>query len=226
MSSHPSSKWFAVINDTSIPAPKQAVKVEVLKVQGSVPHDHVLVRDFNSPHDAVLKDNDLVDLAEGNVFYSRRHDEVKPNGTCPSGPAKRAFSVNDEFEVIVVAEQTRESLLELFSIGGTVQLYRDYESPRDEVIDTGTPLLFKDGPVFYTRGKIEQLVDITIGGKPFKVVAGNYTGAQIKKIGGVPPADDLEQIIEKKIVPIADTAPVCIKGGEVFIHHPNSGGSS
>jgi hypothetical protein len=228
MSSHINPKWFALINDISISAPSQVVKVEVLKSQGLVPHDHVIVRDSNEPHDTVLKDSDLIDLAEGNVFYSRLHDEVKPSGTCPTGPVKLAFSVNDAFEVTIVPEQTRDSLLGLFSIEGTVQLFRDFESPNDQPIGDGSVIYFKDGPVFYTRGGHSHAphVEITVDGVKHKVAAGKTSVAEIKRIGNVPLADELVQNIACKLTPLADDATVCIVGGEEFVSHPRCGASS
>jgi hypothetical protein len=72
----------------------------------------------------------------------------------------------------------------------------------------------------------EHLVEIKIGKEFFKVKPGEYTVAELKKIGGAPLTDELDQVIDKKLVPLPDDGKVCIKGGEVFIFHPRSGGSS
>src|SRR5262245_31312903 len=64
---HPAPKWEATVNDEPIPLPQQIVGVAVIKEQAAVPADHTLIRDHNSPNDVVLKDDDIVDLARGNV---------------------------------------------------------------------------------------------------------------------------------------------------------------
>jgi ethanolamine utilization protein EutQ (cupin superfamily) len=42
----------------------------------------------------------------------------------------------------------------------------------------------------------------------------------------VPQADELEQVIDGKLTPLPDGGAVTIKGGEVFMSHVRSGGSS
>jgi len=39
-------------------------------------------------------------------------------------------------------------------------------------------------------------------------------------------ADELEQLIEGKLTPLPDDGAITIKGGEVFMSHVRSGGSS
>lgn len=70
------------------------------------------------------------------------------------------------------------------------------------------------------------IVTITINNQPKQIHRGRQTVAEIKKVGGVPPADELEQIIGGKLTPLADDGAVTIKGGEVFISHPRDSGSS
>jgi hypothetical protein len=48
----------------------------------------------------------------------------------------------------------------------------------------------------------------------------------LKILAGVPPAKELEQIVNGVLTPLADNASVEICGGEVFISHARRGGSS
>jgi hypothetical protein len=69
-------------------------------------------------------------------------------------------------------------------------------------------------------------VKITINGASKVIRRGRHTVVEIKKLGEVPLADELEQLIEGKLTPVADDGAVTIKGGEVFLSHVRSGGSS
>jgi hypothetical protein len=70
------------------------------------------------------------------------------------------------------------------------------------------------------------IVTITINSKPKEIHRGHQTVATIKKLGEVPAADELEQVIQGKLTPLPDDGAVTIKGGEVFISHPRDSGSS
>lgn len=69
-------------------------------------------------------------------------------------------------------------------------------------------------------------VQITINGVTKTIHRGRCTVVEIKKLGDVPLGDELEQLIEGKLQPLADDGAVTIKGGEVFMSHARSGGSS
>jgi hypothetical protein len=69
-------------------------------------------------------------------------------------------------------------------------------------------------------------VHITINGASKLIHRGRQTVAEIKKVGEVPAADELEQVIDGKLTPLPDDGAVTIKGGEVFMSHVRSGGSS
>jgi hypothetical protein len=71
-----------------------------------------------------------------------------------------------------------------------------------------------------------ELVTITIDTKEYKIHRGAHTVAELKQVGGVPAAYELEQLVGGKLVPLADNASVTIKGGEVFLSHPKDGGAS
>lgn len=59
-----------------------------------------------------------------------------------------------------------------------------------------------------------------------RVLKGTYTVVQIKDWGGVPQADELEQLIQGKLVPLPDDGSVQIDHEEKFISNPKGGGSS
>ena len=229
MTSHPEHsaqpRWFALVNDRIIPMPRQHVPVAVIKAQAGLAADQALIRDHNSPRDAVLDDAATVDLAHGNVFYSRPRCDVTPQ-EAGGDPAKMAIAIDDRFELTLLAEQPLEALLGLFALPADTRLFRDYESPNDEHVAPKAILRFKDGPVFYTRGQAEKPVEITIDDKKYPVRPGKHSVAELKKIGGVAAADELVQIVNDKITPLPDDAEVCIVGSEVFVSHPRKGGSS
>lgn len=205
--------------------PRQHVPVAVIKAQAGLAADQALIRDHNSPRDAVLDDAATVDLAQGNVFHSRPRCDVAPQEAC-GDPAKMAIAIDDRFELTLLAEQPLEALLGLFALPADTRLFRDYESPNDEHVAPKAILRFNDGPVFYTRGQAEKSVQITIDDKKYPVHPGKHSVAELKKIGGVVAADELVQIVNDKITPLPDDAEVCIIGGEVFVSHPRKGGSS
>jgi hypothetical protein len=55
---------------------------------------------------------------------------------------------------------------------------------------------------------------------------GRRSVAEIKTVGHVPLADDLEQVIDGRLSPLPDDGAVTIKGDERFISHPKDAGSS
>ena len=69
-------------------------------------------------------------------------------------------------------------------------------------------------------------VSITIDNKIYKVDRGRISVAELKQLGGIPGAYELEEIIDGKLVPLNDDQHVEIKGGEHFVSHPRAGASS
>ncbi len=55
---------------------------------------------------------------------------------------------------------------------------------------------------------------------------GRYPIATIKKLAGVPLADDLDELVECTLKPLPDAESVTIRGSEIFVSHPKDGGSS
>jgi hypothetical protein len=176
----PAPKWAALVDDEPIPMPRQLVKVAVIMAQAEIPPGFVLLRDYDSPDDTVLADEETVDLARGNVFYRLPVCDAKPCGHCDA-PPKLALFVDDRPEVTINANQNGRTIRELFGFKDDVSLYRDYESPHDELIGLEESVPFDEGPVFYTRRQHTQLA-IIVNNKCFTESEGvkrRMTGLQI-----------------------------------------------
>ena len=158
-------KWAALGNDLVVPLPQRHVKVAVIKTQAQIPDGHVVVRDHNSPHDLVLADDQVIDLAEGNVFYSLAACDVRPRQEC-SSPAKLAYFVDDRAEITTNGHQMGQSLRDLFSLPTHARLIRDFESPTDIEVMPADTAYFADGPVFVTR-EVESRLHITVNHRVF-----------------------------------------------------------
>ena len=174
------AKWAAVIDDRVTPLPRRTLKGSVIRAQSSIPDGRVLVRDRNSPDDEIVADEEIVDLGEGNVFYTLAECDVEPREKC-SSPAKLAFFVSDKPEVTTRADQTGKSLRELFCLPDNASLFRDFEGREDEAVDLHTTVAFSDGPVFYSR-QIKSTLDITVNARIFTERDGvmkHMTGLQI-----------------------------------------------
>lgn len=153
-------KWFANINDVSVPAPRRVVSAALLKQLSNIPEDNILVRDHNDKKsDIHLSDPEEVDLAEGNVFYSINRCMARSREDC-SAPAKLSVLVDDEPKIILKKRYSARMLRDLYLITGGTNLLRDYESPSDEIIDPDTKLNFADGPVFVTRKSSQVTIHV------------------------------------------------------------------
>ncbi|MCG3147667.1 MAG: hypothetical protein PCFJNLEI_01108 [Verrucomicrobiae bacterium] len=179
----PAPKWAALVNDQVVPMPQRHVKASVIREQGGVPYEHILLRDHNSPHDPVIPENSMVDLAEGNVFYSEPACDVKSRPPCDA-PPKLAYAVDDRWEVVIRPGQTGRTVRDLFRLPAEVELLRDYESPLDQIVGDDDAANFGDGPVFRTRKRHEQLM-ITVNKKRFTIADGvkpQMTGREIASL--------------------------------------------
>ncbi|MDX6444629.1 MAG: hypothetical protein QOH71_1703 [Blastocatellia bacterium] len=174
------AKWAAQVDDKVIPMPAQMVKVTVIKAQACVAEDKVLVRDHNSPDDLIIGDNEVVDLAGGNVFYTLAVCDVQPRPGCTE-PPKLAFFVNDSAEVTIRKSQTGQTLRDLFGLPLHANLVRDDEGGSDKPISVTDAVEFEDGPVFYSRAVVAEL-SITVNAQKFTEHDGVHhimTGEQI-----------------------------------------------
>lgn len=159
------AKWAALVDDTVVPMPGRNVKVSVIAAQASIPDGHVLVRDHNSAEDVVLSHEGTIDLAEGNVFYTTLECDAESRGHC-SAPPKLAFFVNDRYEVTVRADQTGQTIRDLFNLPRNSVLVRDDVGRTDEPIEATDSAIFTDGPVYYCRAVVAVL-SITVNARLF-----------------------------------------------------------
>lgn len=72
-----------------------------------------------------------------------------------------------------------------------------------------------------------ELVEVIVDHKPHRVPAGTYVVSEFKRLVGVDAAKELEQVVEGKLVPLADDATIVIQHGpNRFVSHIRRGGSS
>jgi len=69
-------------------------------------------------------------------------------------------------------------------------------------------------------------VPVTVDGVKHEVHRGDYIVSQFKKLVGVDPARELDEVVHGELKPLDDNARIEIKGGEVFVSHVRTGGSS
>ncbi|HEY9722311.1 MAG TPA: hypothetical protein V6D47_09865 [Oscillatoriaceae cyanobacterium] len=74
--------------------------------------------------------------------------------------------------------------------------------------------------------KGKENVTIIVNNVDRSIHRGHQTVAEIKRVGEVPPAHELEQVVNGVLTPLADDAAVTIKGDERFVSHPRTGTSS
>lgn len=110
------------------------------------------------------------------------------------------------------------------------KLFLDIEKPWvDEVIADETEVDLARGGIeqfFSHKHEEPRLVEIHINRKPYQISRGKHTVAEIKKLGGVLVTDELEELINGKLDPLADDSSVLIKGCEKFFSHVRDGSSS
>lgn len=73
----------------------------------------------------------------------------------------------------------------------------------------------------------ESTVSIKVNDTPVEIHRGRQTVSEIKRLGGVPAADELAQVTEgQPLKPLADDGFVVIRGGEEFVSYPKDSSSS
>jgi hypothetical protein len=73
----------------------------------------------------------------------------------------------------------------------------------------------------------QKVLEVFVDNTPKKIAAGKYLVAEFKRLMGVDPSKELEQVVDGKLVPLADTATIDIThNGERFVSHIRRGGSS
>ena len=73
----------------------------------------------------------------------------------------------------------------------------------------------------------KEAVLIKVNDATVEIHRGRQSVSEIKRLGGVPAADELAQVTEgQPLNPLADDGSVVIKGGEEFVSYPKDSSSS
>ena len=78
----------------------------------------------------------------------------------------------------------------------------------------------------HTHHRRPKEVAVTVDGKTHHVPEGTYVVSEFKKLVGVDPSKELDEVVHGELKPLDDNQTIHIKGGEVFISHARQGGSS
>ena len=102
------------------------------------------------------------------------------------------------------------------------------EQHHDGAPETDTPSAAGEGPKDGDeRERGQNTVAIKVNDKPVEIHRGRQTVSEIKRLGGVPAADELAQVIAgQPLKPMADDGSIVIKGGEEFVSYPKDSSSS
>lgn len=124
---------------------------------------------------------------------------------------------------------TGAEVRELGNIPTEFEIFLAIKKPwEDELIKDETKVdLARPGiEHFFHKKKDDGLVPIFIKKKEYRVKPGKYQVSEIKKIGEIPIAYILQQLINGKLTPLDANATIDIKGCEEFFAHPPEGKSS
>jgi hypothetical protein len=86
--------------------------------------------------------------------------------------------------------------------------------------------LKEQGPDHGEQHHHKKEVTVTVDGKTQHVPEGTYVVSEFKKLVGVDPSKELDEVVHGELKPLDDNHKIHIKGGEVFISHARQGGSS
>jgi|GEM_PF-950121 len=206
-------KFPFLLNKTYHEWPKPFISESELRKVGNIHADMKLYWKVQGQDELITGDNS-VDLAREGIeqIYSVASEKYQ-------------FIINGKLFVSFEPVVTESELRTIGKIAAEDIIFLKVEGA-DREITKNQQVDLRPYPIeeFYTiSGK---LVQIKIDNKPYKVKPGKYSVAELKKVGGVKPSHDLDQLIDGKLVPLNDNGHVVIKGGEEFKSHPNDGSSS
>jgi hypothetical protein len=72
----------------------------------------------------------------------------------------------------------------------------------------------------------KEEVVVTVDGRAHHLPEGTYVVSEFKRLVGVPPSKELDEVVRGELKPLDDNQTIHIKGGEVFVSHARQGGSS
>jgi len=71
-----------------------------------------------------------------------------------------------------------------------------------------------------------KLVTVTVDTKPHTVRKGRYIVSDFKRLVGVDPTYQLDEVVDGEFIERKDTEKISIKGKEVFVSHVRGGAAS
>jgi len=196
----------------------QYISGSQIKTLANIPQDIEIYLSVIKPwKDEHISNESLVDLARPEIehFYSKKKLELIIDG--------KDYTWSKQF--ISSAE-----IRELGLISAEFDLYLSIEGPwEDELIkNDGSVDLARPGiEYFYSKRKTEdELVTISINDIERKILPGNHSVSDIKKLGDVIQTKELLQLIDGKLIPLKEDEVVLVKGGEEFFGQVRDGVSS
>ncbi len=196
-----------VIDGKSYETRKGDHAVSELKKLAAIPNDDRLDRDVSGVL-APLNQDGSVPISGGEVFVSF--------------PVEVEITINGATHR---AHRGSRSVIELKKLAGIPdadQLDQDVNGIVT-LLDQGGSVIINGGEVFLS---FPAIVKIIVDGKGYEIGRGKQPVAAIKKLAGVPAANQLDQDINGVLTPIDQNGSVVIKGGEVFVSYPATGSSS
>ena len=203
----PAPKWAAMVKDKFVPAPQQRVEVRVLKDLGGIAPGEILVRDLGGEHDIALKDDHLIDLAVGNVFYAVS-DAMPPNRRANTRCQSWHFSwMTGRRKPCAASKRVAwcgscsASRWMCFSFGIT----------NHPMINSSVWMMWfglPTDPCFTPAGLTTLTITVKINGKDFVFHEASASVQELKKRAGIPLADVLTKIVHSQMVPLEDNAVV------------------
>ncbi len=175
----PQPKQGVVVNDALYPMPGPKLTAGDILHQIAAAPGQSLKRDYQSAHDHVFADDDIVDLHEGNVFVLVPKCAPRPCADASAKP-KLAFILNveDLFEITINPNQTGKTLKRLLGLDESSVLFRDMESPDDQPIADDQEVKFNEGPVFIAK---TLSLTIKVNDNPVKMGKRKATALEIKQ---------------------------------------------
>lgn len=175
----PQPKQGVVVGDALYPMPDARLTAGDILHQIAAPPGQSLKRDYQTSHDHVFGEDEIVDLREGNVFVLVPKCAPRP---CvdPHAKPKLAFILNveDIFEITLNPKQTGKTLKRLLGLDESSQLYRDLESPNDTLVGDDEVIEFADGPVFVAKA---LSLTIKVNDNPVRMAKRKATVLEIKQ---------------------------------------------
>ena len=186
-----------------------------LRKEGSISEDYLIFLIVKGI-DQEIKNEDKVDLARFGIehFYTvNRHPTFK--------------LTIDEKHYKWTKFITGKELRKLGDIPPDFLIFLKVQGSDEEILDKDKVNLARIGiEHFYSKPKQPKVVEIKINNNEHKIKPGVHTVTELKQLANVPAAHELEQLIDGKLVPLADNAKVEIKGCEQFFSHVRDGASS